>query len=275
MDDLTKAVAVDGDPDMRYAYVPITKRDDSTRMVEGIISGAEVDLDGQIVDQEWLKSALPQWMVFGNIRAQHDPKRPVGKATELDMTHPDGPWMRAKIVDDAAWKLCQEGVYSGFSIGIKGPTILKDARAPQGRVRGRAVCEVSVVDHPSYQGAFLISPSSPPTMKATLCLTRPPRPRKPPTSRPPSTLWRPPARPRAMPRIPRMTLHPRLRKPKPLPPNSPRAFMPTITCGLMASWRTLCTHTHRARAWRRSTTSTAPPAATISASAATVQPVPR
>lgn len=136
-------------------WAPITKMDAGTREIEGPISGPDnTDLDGQIVDTAWLRAAVGPWSGFGNIRQQHDPRKPVGKATTVDMNTASGvPVVRARIVDDNAWKLIQEGVLSGFSIGVKNPIIVHDKGAPKGRIVGGNLVEVSVVDHPANMEA--------------------------------------------------------------------------------------------------------------------------
>jgi hypothetical protein len=124
-------------------------------MIEGPISGFEnLDLDQQIVDSDWLRRAVGPWAKFGNIREQHNPQRPVGKATSVDANHPSGvPHIIAKIVDNDAWAKVEAGIYSGFSVGIKNARIVKDAAAPKGRIIDGNLIEVSIVDHPSNTNA--------------------------------------------------------------------------------------------------------------------------
>lgn len=138
-----------------YVYTPfVAKRHDGPeRLIAGPISANMIDLDQQLVDPEFLKSALPAWMVYGNIREQHNPLRPVGKAQSLDASHPVGPYIVAKIADDECWNKIQAGVFSGFSVGIKNARISFDGRAPRGTIVGGDIFEVSVVDHPSARKA--------------------------------------------------------------------------------------------------------------------------
>jgi hypothetical protein len=140
------------DNEITPLYARITKADDATRVVEGLMSGPEQDLDQQVVDQTWLKEAVPAWMRYGNIRQQHDPKMPIGKAISVDFTA-DGPVLRAKVVDDSAWRLVKEGVLSGFSIGVKNARVVRDGIAKNGRIVGGDLVETSLVDHPSYPKA--------------------------------------------------------------------------------------------------------------------------
>jgi hypothetical protein len=135
-------------------YIPfITKREAGSRLIEGPVSANMVDLDGQLVDPKWLREALPPWFQFGNIREQHNSARPVGKALSLDLDTPVGPSIVAKIVDDDCWRKCEEGVFSGFSIGIRDARIVRDGRAPRGTIMGGNIFEISVVDHPSVRKA--------------------------------------------------------------------------------------------------------------------------
>lgn len=133
--------------DKANLYAPITKVDAGTRTVTGYATTGGLDLDGQRCDPKWLKSAIPEWMTWGNIREMHSPSA-VGtaKSAELD---DKGAFIKAKVVDDDAWKKVEEGVYKGFSIGIKGPILRKSADAPNGVIAGGIICEVSLVDRPA------------------------------------------------------------------------------------------------------------------------------
>jgi len=141
--------------DITYVYAPITKSDESSRMVVAPISGPNnVDLDGQIVDLEWLRGACKPWMRFGNVRQAHDSKKPIGKAVSIDMDTANGvPDVTIHVVDDAAWNLTKHGVLSGVSVGIKNARIIKDQDAPRGRIIGGDLVEISLVDHPSNTNA--------------------------------------------------------------------------------------------------------------------------
>jgi phage head maturation protease len=145
--------------EIAYHYIPFaSKGDDSARIVSGYCSGnGNVDLDDQIVDPTWLNAELPTWLAsYGNIREQHNPSRAVGKAQSVDVTHPTGPYLTTKIVDDDAWKKVKEGVYNGFSVGIKGPKIAFDGTAKNGRIVGGRLIEVSIVDRPANDAAKFV-----------------------------------------------------------------------------------------------------------------------
>jgi phage head maturation protease len=140
-----------------YLYGAIEKRDAAQRVVEGYISSAATDVNGQIVDPVWLQQALPPWLSsYGNIREQHNPLRAVGKADRVDLAAQPGPYLSARIVDDDAWRKVEAGVYTGFSVGIKNPVIVADAAAPRGRIVGGQLLEVSVVDRPANDAARFV-----------------------------------------------------------------------------------------------------------------------
>lgn len=142
--------------EITHAYVGdlIAKRgEDGFLRVKGIATDATLDLDEQICDPEWLKTAMPKWMEVGNVREMHQSKA-VGKATEMS-TKGSGYAVEAKIVDkDAAMKV-EEGIYTGFSIGIKGARVVKDASAPGGRIISGTIVELSLVDRPANPSAVI------------------------------------------------------------------------------------------------------------------------
>ena len=145
-------------PDTTHTFIPfIAKRSGTQRLIEGPITADVIDIDGQRVSPEWLKSALPRWMQFGNVREQHDPKRAVGKAQTLNINDITEPRILAKISDGDCWQKIEDGVYSGFSLGIRNARIVRDGGAPNGTIVGGDIIEISVVDHPAvHKAAFTI-----------------------------------------------------------------------------------------------------------------------
>jgi len=143
--------------DIIHAYVGdlVAKRgEDGHLRVKGLATDATLDLDEQICDPEWLKSAMPAWMEIGNIREMHQSKA-VGKAMEMSATGNGGYVVEAKIVDKNAAQMVEEGIYTGFSVGIKGARVIKDASAPGGRIVGGKIVEVSLVDRPANPSAVI------------------------------------------------------------------------------------------------------------------------
>lgn len=143
---------------MTSVYAPITKsyeQDDGSVLVEGIISDSNLDLDQQRCDPAWLKTAVPTWMAFGNLREQHDKSRAIGRAFEHQDLGDAGHFIRGRVVDSEAVKKVKAGVFNGFSIGVKDYHLSKSADAPNGVIDDGRICEVSLVDYPCNENCRL------------------------------------------------------------------------------------------------------------------------
>lgn len=147
-----------------YAYaaeIVKSERDaNGDLLVYGKVTGPDLDLDGQICDPTWLKSAMPAWMEWGNIREMHQPIA-AGIGVELTAIGEDW-WLKSKCVDPGTALKIEQGVLKGYSVGIKNAKVIKDAGAPNGRIVGGAVVETSYVDRPCN-----------PTSKMTICKSAP------------------------------------------------------------------------------------------------------
>ena len=121
------------------------EQSDGSIIVSGLCTSDTVDLDDQIIDLDFSRKGLAQWAAtFGNIRQMHSTNLPpAGKAIQIDTTKPDGVYLTARIVEPGAVKLCKEGVYSAFSVGISKPRIVRDKVAKQGRVLDGVFSEVA------------------------------------------------------------------------------------------------------------------------------------
>lgn len=122
-------------------FMPIEKIDKKKRTVSGYASTQTRDSDGEVISLQAVKAALPDYMSFGNIREMHKLSA-VGTAEEANIDS-KGLFLTAKIVDDAAWKKCEEKVYKGFSIG--GSKLAKTGDT----VTKIKLTEISVVDRPA------------------------------------------------------------------------------------------------------------------------------
>ena len=108
-------------------FARITKVDEARREVWGRLVQEVPDKSGEIWDYE---SSLPHFMEWskafsdatdgkslGNLRAMHG-KTAAGKFIAMTPVPADKAIdVGAKVVDDAEWAKCLEGVYTGFSIG--------------------------------------------------------------------------------------------------------------------------------------------------------------
>jgi hypothetical protein len=144
-------------------FAPIMKsaeQDDGTLLVYGKATDDSLDLDGQRCDKSWLSEAVPAWFgtgtgVGGNIRAQHRADSAIGKAIEHEEAE-DGHYITARIVDRDAIAKTKAGVFTGFSIGIKSPRIVKSPSAPNGVINSGMITEISLVDRPANGNCTLM-----------------------------------------------------------------------------------------------------------------------
>lgn len=137
------------------SIVKYDKNEDGTLMVFGKATDDTLDLDSQICDPKWLEDAMPQWFKSGgNIREMHGPSA-AGVAKEYEAKS-DGHYIGVHVVDPIAVKKVEARVYTGFSIGIKSPRVVRDAKAANGRIIDGQIIEVSLVDRPANPSAKLI-----------------------------------------------------------------------------------------------------------------------
>jgi phage head maturation protease len=132
---------------MMNIYIPLTKKDEDKRIVEGFASTEQMDTQGEIIELSAIEQALPDYMKFANIREMHQYSA-VGKTIEARIdTKKKGLYIVVKVVDDIAWKKVKEGVYNGFSIGGR---ILKKIGDT---IKELSLSEISLVDRPANPGA--------------------------------------------------------------------------------------------------------------------------
>ncbi len=118
------------------------KKDDGTLIVSGIASSEVLDSDKETISADAMRSALPEYMKFANIREMH---RPVAAGTALSC-HVDTEGrtqVTAHIVDSEAVKKIVAGVYKGFSIA--GQTLSKIGNC----ITRLTLSEISLVDRPA------------------------------------------------------------------------------------------------------------------------------
>lgn len=144
--------------ELGFSYAEITKsekHDDGTISVYGKATDDTLDVDLQICDPAWLSKAMPDWFVEGgNIREQHS-SIAAGVATDY-VEKSDGHYITAHVVDPTSVKKVEAGVLKGFSIGIRSPRVIRDSKAPGGRIVDGKIVEISLVDRPANPAAKLM-----------------------------------------------------------------------------------------------------------------------
>lgn len=131
----------------------IERRDDNERTIEGYCFRNADAGDGWVIPRDLMERMTADYMKFANVREMHQPSA-VGKAVDL-IWDDAGCLMRAKIIDDQAWAKVTEGVYTGFSIGIKPVKLTRNA-GKKTLVDG-AWYETSLVDRPADADATFVT----------------------------------------------------------------------------------------------------------------------
>src|SRR5690348_1872371 len=141
-------------------FAALTKVDELKREVWGLATAEVVDKDGEIFDYVSSKRYFEEWSreiasatsgrSLGNVREMHRSSA-VGKLVDLEFNDEHKTIaVRAKIVDDAAWLKCVEGVYTGFSIGGRYVQMWPDGEFLRFTAQP---AEISVVDNPAVPNA--------------------------------------------------------------------------------------------------------------------------
>jgi hypothetical protein len=130
-----------------FPVTSVIKSSPGTVTVTGLATNGDLDRDYQRVDVTWARSALAEWLAEGGtLRQQHDPRKPIGKGVGIG---PDGLTVTSVVVAKSARKLTLARVLRSYSVGISGPTIVRDASAPAGKITGGSIVELSLCDTPS------------------------------------------------------------------------------------------------------------------------------
>ena len=168
-------------PDVFFSF-PIEKQEDTATinpvdgtpdiLIWGKATDGTVDGDREIVDPEWSARAIQQWAADkANVRMAHDPKRPVGKGQEVQVTT-DGHYVKSLIADPLAKHFIRIGVLNDYSVGISEPDFRyrdskldpqgKALRVITGRPDGRSrIAEISICDRGSnFNSSFQIVKSA-------------------------------------------------------------------------------------------------------------------
>ncbi|MEI7443271.1 MAG: XkdF-like putative serine protease domain-containing protein [Burkholderiales bacterium] len=139
---------------MKRFYAELSKvedQDDGTIKVFGYASSGAEDSDGEIVEPDAIKAALPDYMRWGAVREMHQPKA-AGTAIEARVEDDGRTWFGAHVVDSEAVRKVKAGVYKGFSIG--GKVTARD-QLNKSVIKGLKLVEVSLVDRPANPEATI------------------------------------------------------------------------------------------------------------------------
>ena len=134
---------------MIFEFAEITRLDDESRVCEGYAFRNEVvSGEGGIrLMRSAMENATPEYMKFGNLRAMH---QPIAAGLVQDAKWDEkGMFITTRVVDDNEWKKVKEGVYKGFSVGVR-PRIMRGKN-----VEAADIVEISLVDRPKDPDALI------------------------------------------------------------------------------------------------------------------------
>lgn len=133
---------------MKRLFAPFSKveeSEDGTIKVWGWASTGTEDEDGETIQPDAIKAALPDYLKWGAVREMHQPKA-VGTAIEADVQSDGRTWFGAHVVDPTAVKKVQNNVLKGFSVGGR---ITGRDEVEKSIITGIKLIEVSLVDRPA------------------------------------------------------------------------------------------------------------------------------
>lgn len=163
-------------------FIPLTKVDEATHTVYGLVTAESPDKEGELCDYDGAKKAYESWSSefekattaagqetsFGNIRLQHT-ITPGGKVTEPVVFDDENKaiLLKSTPIDDDVWEKLKRGFFTGYSQGGDyawrkcnecGTSITSGSRCPSCKksviVRyAPIIAEVSYVDNPCHGDA--------------------------------------------------------------------------------------------------------------------------
>ena len=111
------------------------KRDDDVLLVTGVIARTDRDVDGQMLEGDWLDRELLLWLKRGGnvtINFQGDP---VARCIEM-FADGEARYGTVQIFTDEAKRLIQADALKGLSISIANAQVQTSDEAPNGKVTG-------------------------------------------------------------------------------------------------------------------------------------------
>jgi hypothetical protein len=119
--------------------------DDGTVRVHGIATSEAVDDQGEIVQADAMRAAIPEYMRFPALREMHQLSA-AGTTLEAEVGDDGVTRIVAHVVDPVAVAKVRNQVYRGFSIGGR---VTKRAAGDPKTITGLVLNEISLVDRPA------------------------------------------------------------------------------------------------------------------------------
>jgi HK97 family phage prohead protease len=128
------------------------------RLVAGYASRPTLDRVHEVVDAKAFDKSVTIFNENPVMLYMHDPRRPIGKFTSLDVT-PEGLFVTGELAEgtkdaDEAWRLIQQGVLKAFSIGFREIDHQVEAKTEVRHITELELYEISVVSIPANREAL-------------------------------------------------------------------------------------------------------------------------
>ena len=132
------------------AIQKIEPQDDGTVRVYGIATSEAVDDQGEVVQADAMRTALPEYMRFPALREMHQLSA-AGTTLEAEVCEDGTTRIVAHVVDPVAVAKVKNQVYRGFSIGGR---VLQRAAGNPKTITSLLLNEISLVDRPANPEAI-------------------------------------------------------------------------------------------------------------------------
>src|SRR5215472_14775095 len=132
------------------AIQKVETQDDGTVRVHGIATSEAVDDQGEIVQADAIRAAIPDYMRFPALREMHQLSA-AGTTLEAEVGDDGATRVVAHVVDPIAVVKVKNQVYRGFSIG--GRVTQREPGNPKA-ITGLVLNEISLVDRPANPEAI-------------------------------------------------------------------------------------------------------------------------
>ncbi len=129
--------------------------------VSGLIAGMGVDLDGQVMDRDWLTKALDDFKIqhpSAAVTIDFDPGQPAGTCESITMTD-EGPVAVVDVWSDKAERLIRSGALRSMALSIRKAVVEAAIYAPNGVIRGGTINNISLVSEATHIGPLTVEGS--------------------------------------------------------------------------------------------------------------------
>lgn len=145
-----------------------------TILIQGVVANSTVDLDGQVMDKNWLSHAMLRWDWKNTVvtRSYRHSGEAVGWITGVEYRPLDASWVATVMLNDGNTERLLETSTMGFGLVIQNPLVCRDPKAKGGRIKAGEIIHLMLVDEGFLYGPVTILPARPELSFSEDTLTR-------------------------------------------------------------------------------------------------------